>query len=276
MAEQMEFVWGGGKAQAPDERSHDEPIVAAAGGSPQEDRQRLAEALRQALLQGTGMSIQLRITNNSSTILSMKHVTAHQSARVSLHHMFLTAPDSVRKALAHWIRHPKSKSSGHVIDQFIRDHRHLIQGKMRRTGALVTKGRVYDLAEMYQEINRRYFDDAVNAKITWGKWPMRNHRRSIRFGSHETRSNVIRIHPLLDQVFVPPYFVAYIVYHEMLHAYLGVKELPSGRRSMHGREFKAREEAYPEFERAKAWMNSRKNMDTLLGRLSVLQKIARR
>ena len=96
--------------------------------------------------------------------------------------------------------------------------------------------------------------------------PCSSRRRSIRFGSYSAQENVIRIHPLLDQDFVPQYFIRYIVFHEMLHAFLGAHESSSGRRRVHTREFRRRERAYPDYARAVEWESKESNLRRLLNR----------
>jgi hypothetical protein len=54
---------------------------------------------------------------------------------------------------------------------------------------------------------------------------------------------------------VPPYVVEFIVYHEMLHAQLGVEE-QNGRRAVHTRELRRREKLFKEYEKAIAWERS--------------------
>jgi hypothetical protein len=48
----------------------------------------------------------------------------------------------------------------------------------------------------------------------------------------------------------------YIVYHEMLHADLGI-EHNGGRHSYHSREFKRREKLFKHYERSLAWEKKR-------------------
>ena len=99
-----------------------------------------------------------------------------------------------------------------------------------------------------------HFANGVTAAITWGRMPiLGKRRRAIRFGAYFSRGNIIRIHPLLDQAFVPEYFVRYVVFHEMLHAAMETRATGSGRRRVHGGEFKRRERAYPDYDRAIAW-----------------------
>ena len=63
---------------------------------------------------------------------------------------------------------------------------------------------------------------------------------------------MIRINPVLDRKTVPRYFVAFIVYHEMLHASLGAL-LKGTRRNVHSREFRKREKLFKDYENAMAW-----------------------
>jgi hypothetical protein len=53
------------------------------------------------------------------------------------------------------------------------------------------------------------------------------------------------------------------VHHEMLHQAVPAKET-GGRRIVHGREFRRRERAYPDYTRARAWEEA--NLPLLLGR----------
>ena len=91
-------------------------------------------------------------------------------------------------------------------------------------------------------------DGKVSGRITWGRGPKRRSRSSIQYGSWSDSERLIRIHPKLDSARVPGYFVRYIVFHEMLHAIV-IK----GGRVHHNREFRQREQAYPDYKRALAW-----------------------
>jgi hypothetical protein len=60
------------------------------------------------------------------------------------------------------------------------------------------------------------------------------------------------MNPLLDRRTVPRFFVEFIVYHEMLHADIGV-ETRNGRRRVHTWEFRRRERLFREYARAISW-----------------------
>jgi hypothetical protein len=226
--------------------------------------QHIADLLHGELTSATGIDIRLRITNNTSTMMSLRYDSAGRRAIVGLHHMFLEAPEEIRKALSAWIVKPSAKAPGKKLEAYIAERRHLIASKPVKHAVLRTQGQFYDLDALYREVNAACYNNEVAAPITWGRMPTVRRRRSIRFGSYSPGENLIRIHPLLDQEFVPRFFVRYIIFHEMLHAHMGIEETESGRRKIHPPEFRRREAAYVDYDRAVAWMENEKNLRTLL------------
>ena len=223
------------------------------------------ESLRTELEQRTGLRIRLVVTDNTSTVMSVKHDRSSGGAALRLHHMFLGASPDIVKALVTWLRQPGRRTSGTKIDEFIRDNTHLIRERRPRAECMVTRGCCFNLRVLFEEVNRDHFNGTVTAVICWGRYPTtRRRRRSIRFGSYSPNPRLIRIHPLLDQDFVPRYFVRYIVFHEMLHAHLGLVESPSGRTLSHTHEFNRVERVYPDFHRAEAWQRNPANLRKLL------------
>lgn len=221
-------------------------------------------ALRRELETHTGLELRLKITDNRSSVMFVRHDRLSASAQVRLHRMFLEAGDPVVRALATWIRSPRARKAGGVLNAFIREHTHLLRAAPVKTPDCTPQGAHYDLRALYDAVNQAHFDGRVTAPITWGRMPNERRRRSIRFGSYSPREPLIRIHPLLDQDFVPEYFVRYIVFHEMLHADLGIEESESGRRRIHTAEFRRRERAYPDYDRAVAWQAHPPNLRKLL------------
>ena len=115
---------------------------------------------------------------------------------------------------------------------------------------------------LFDELNLRYFGGRIRARITWGPRGRRKRTRdSIKLGSYTFEDELIRIHPVLDAADVPSFFVAWIVYHEMLHQ---VHDIPvvGGRRQFHTPEFMAQESNYEHYERARDW--ERRNLDRIL------------
>jgi len=223
--------------------------------------------LQTELAEASGLPVRVVVTNNTHTVLTLKPMRRGDGVSLRLHHMFLTAGPAVRKALATWIKRPKSEKAGAVIDQYIREHRHLVRAPARRRVRLCSEGAHFDLDALFEEVNDAHFDGQVNARITWGqRGATRRRQRSIRFGSYSADDNLIRIHPCLDRDFVPAYFVRFIVFHEMLHAHLGIEDTPSGRRRIHSPEFKRIEQSHPDYHRAVAWEEASRNVRRLLRR----------
>ncbi len=74
----------------------------------------------------------------------------------------------------------------------------------------------------------------------------------MKTGVYVQDARIIRIHPTLDRPEVPEFYVAAVVFHEMLHQVVAAVEV-NGRRVVHGAEFRRQEHAYPDHLRAKAW-----------------------
>lgn len=111
----------------------------------------------------------------------------------------------------------------------------------------------YNLQQIYDGINAHYFEGKVDACIRW--FGSRNFvpRYRVRLGSYNQRTRVIKIHRLLDKPSVPPYFISYIVYHEMLHHVLPPIRGRRGRRQIHHRAYNAREKEFLEYTEAKEY-----------------------
>jgi len=114
------------------------------------------------------------------------------------------------------------------------------------------RGRYHDLDAILADLRRRYFPTCAEVRIGWGRWSGRTRPRSIRFGAYLPDSQSIRIHPALDQVFVPGYFVEFIVYHELLHHVMPPLRV-NGRYLIHSRTFHQREREFPAYAEAMAW-----------------------
>jgi hypothetical protein len=223
-----------------------------------------ADALRRRIEELSGERIHLALTDNASTMMSFKPARARTAARLRLHHMFLSADSRVIEALAAWMAGRGSRRAGPLLDAFIAAHQHLVTRRAVPVLRLLTRGLHHDLQTYYDDVNSDEFDDSVDAPITWGRLPTTRRRRSIRLGSYSADDSLIRIHPHLDQPWVPDFFVRYIVFHEMLHAHIGIEVGPGGRRRIHTHAFSRRERAYRDFARAMAWHDDPYNLARLL------------
>jgi hypothetical protein len=224
-----------------------------------------AQDLAEALSRRLDRPVRLSVTDNRSTMLSYQR---HQDLLlVRVHHMFLAAPEPVVRAIADYAGRA-SRRAGEAIDRYVRENLAAIREGMRRGPhtSLSTRGRFFDLREIFDRLNATYFGKGIDAHIGWGRSaPTRGRRRTIRMGVYDHSTRTIRIHPALDRREVPAFFVDYLVFHEMLHQAVPGKDR-GRRRQHHGPDFCARERAYPDYERAAAWESE--NVALLLGKPS--------
>jgi predicted metal-dependent hydrolase len=117
-------------------------------------------------------------------------------------------------------------------------------------------GRVYNLNEIYQDLNTAYFDNNSNVEtIGWSK------RKSYtRLGFYDPRRDLLVISKIFDSIQVPKEIVKYLVFHEMLHIKIPSMEI-DGRRRIHSAEFKQLEHRYPNYDAIQKWI--KKNLKRL-------------
>jgi predicted metal-dependent hydrolase len=116
------------------------------------------------------------------------------------------------------------------------------------------EGRFFDLKALFEKVNQKYFRNRLRGyTITWGRKRKQPPRDYFVFGSIQEEDRIIRIHPLLDQRFVPAWFLEYVIYHEMLHAFIPDEFDSSGRRIVHTERFRKRERRFRFFRRARLW-----------------------
>jgi hypothetical protein len=208
-------------------------------------------------------SVNVTLTDNRYTMISVRRIAKEKRYEVRLHHMFVDADPVITRALARYIADNDATAS-RILGDFIDANSDYVRGRSRRapTQVLLTTGEHHDLREIYDELNARYFDNKIDAAITWGPRTGRPRRRnSIKMGSYAVEDRLIRIHRSLDRAFVPRFFVAWIVFHEMLHQVHDIR-VKNGRREFHSKEFLADEAQYEFYEEARLW--ERQNLDALL------------
>jgi predicted metal-dependent hydrolase len=225
----------------------------------EQETDRVAGAL--ALYLPPGKTLELRLTNNHYSMISVRRKS--DGYRLRLHRMFVGCEPRVVRALARYVVHNDRRASS-LLGEYIEENQHIIRRQTRRPRNfnIRTAGRHHDLQVIYDRLNAERFEGALEARITWGPVAARRRRRrSIKMGSFAVEDRIIRIHPALDQECVPSYFVAWIVFHEMLHGKHEVKR-ENGRRRFHTAAFLDEERTFPDYVRACAW--EKQNLDRLL------------
>jgi hypothetical protein len=207
-----------------------------------------------------GKVLGLSLTDNRYSIITVKR--SGDRYQVRIHRMFAGSEPRLVRALARYIVHNDPPASA-LLGDFIEKNQHKItkQAKPSKSLELKTRGKVYDLGEIFRRLNGRYFDGQHPARITWGNTRGVADRRSVKVGSYSVEDRLIRVHPILDQEMVPGYFLDWIVFHEMLHGKHAVRRIGK-RRCFHSPEFALEERKFPEYCRARLWEKA--NLNRLL------------
>ncbi|MDR3624341.1 MAG: hypothetical protein P4L16_04285 [Chlamydiales bacterium] len=212
----------------------------------------LLENVKQRLSDKSGFEFELIINENSSNMLAVLD-KRDKWAKLSLHKMFLEAPESVITAVATYVK-KKDSSAFAVIRSYIHsnlprfDYSHRLDAR-----TLYTNGKVYHLQKVYDEINKKYFESKVKLWITWfDRLPKKNCSRIV-FGQYFEALKLIKINKMLDDRSFPRYFIDYVVYHEILHHVVPSYIDEKGVARVHSKEFKERELIFKDYHRAKAW-----------------------
>lgn len=225
------------------------------------------EALRNELQDRIGAYLsrgraRVIITDNVRTMMSIKR--GHGVYTFRLHHMFVDAPPAILRAAAGYAER-QDRECSNLLRKFIDDNEDAIrQRRSPRNATLDVEGRHHNLQHIFDELNRDYFGGAIRARITWGPRTRRKRgRASIKLGSYTVEDELIRVHPVLDAEDVPRYYLAWVVYHEMLHE---IHDMPvvDGRRIYHTRAFRQAEAKFEHYAEAVLW--ERTNLHKLLDR----------
>lgn len=191
-------------------------------------------------------SVELTITNNRRRMVTARRHDGGYEVRV--HQMFLGADDAAIASLARFCA--GDGRSQDAVQRFIHTNRDVIRSAGRQE-QLRASGRYHNLTALLASSLAMVGDPELDPiRITWGKHS--RGKRSIRLGSYDFERRLIRIHPALDQAWVPRLFVEFVVYHELLHA-LCPPDQGAHRRSVHTPAFRAKERQYPWYEEAVAW-----------------------
>lgn len=114
-----------------------------------------------------------------------------------------------------------------------------------------SKGSIYDLDEIFDDVNAKYFADSIPRPVL--TWSARKTYRIL--GHHDATHDHVAISRSLDSTSVPRYIVEYVVFHEMLHIAHPTKHI-NGRRYNHTPAFRRDERKFLHYDAAEAWIES--------------------
>jgi hypothetical protein len=173
---------------------------------------------------------------------------------ILLHRRFADADLQVWQDLASWLRSGRrARRACQRLDTWL--------DQLRSDGTEPAPppghpGEHHHLPQLTQEVIATHLRDAFEERpiptTTWATRKRSTARRGLRLGSYDSSRDLIRIHPVLDQPAVPGWIVAFVLYHELLHALIPSHR--SGRRLIHhGPTFRAKEHSHPDHQRATNW-----------------------
>ena len=178
---------------------------------------------------------------------------------VRLSDLLESAPESVHHAIAHIllaklykkpiVRAHADRYRRHVSSDVVaKQAEHIRQTRGRKT-ILSAQGRYYDLDEVFESLNTRFFFGLLGRPtLTWSA-----HYSRRMLGHYDAAHNTIMVSLVFDRPDTPRCAIEYLLYHEMLHLKHPVK-VKAGRRCVHSKAFQAEEKLFPELAAAKAYL----------------------
>jgi hypothetical protein len=169
------------------------------------------------------------------------------------------APDTVLRAIAHILlaklyRKPVAPWASTRFRQYVGSeqvcrHAQQIRQSRGRKRWVGPRGNVYDLEEIFEALNTRFFDGLMGRPLL--TWSAHAARRTL--GHYDAAHNTIVVSRIFDRPQVPRYAVEYLVYHEMLHLKHPVR-MRGSRRCVHPRAFQLEERQFPQLQEAKLYL----------------------
>lgn len=156
---------------------------------------------------------------------------------------FITADEEVKSALVQTAMGNKDSQLVKKIRQYSKSTAYKsISSALQKAdhpNKLSARGETRNLEEIFRKVNKEYFQNELDLpRLLWSK-----RRSARRMGAYDPDSDTITLNNRLDSSDIPTLVVEYIMYHEMLHKKLGIRE-SNGRRYAHTAEFKKAEKRF--------------------------------
>lgn len=173
-----------------------------------------------------------------------------------LHRIFRDAPVEILEALVrlHFVSNHRAERRRLIalVRHHVTQNAAAISPRVRvrrRRLTLQPHGIYVNLDAIFEEMNRRFFGERVQASITWSRSVNRRQMGSCR---EDSGKQVIVINRLLDNPQVPQYYLNFLVIHEMLHC-VYPRRIVNGRIVRHPKEMREFERKLPFYRQAIAW-----------------------
>ncbi len=198
------------------------------------------------------------------------HVTTTPDNKKSLvlPALLRNAPEEIKKAVISWtlLKKPRLKKNrknyhtqkkhlertvwDYLTTQGVTSKRRVITDPQKFLHK--TKGITYDLQELFDEINRYYFNGQLTSYIRWGTYSSKTSYQLHFTDTNGNKCSLITIAGVYDHPKVPEYAIKGVVFHEMLHIAIPPYK-KNGRNVMHGPEYKRAEKSYLYLKKWQRW-----------------------
>ncbi len=176
--------------------------------------------------------------------------------RVRISDLLASAPAPVMEALAYILlcklyRKPIARMYNHRFRLYLnrRDMRrqaNLVRQIRGRKFVSGPKGAVYNLEEIFERLNREFFDGLMGMpRLGWSRGVSRS-----MLGHFDPSHNAIVVSRIFDRPGCPELGLEYVMFHEMLHLQYPVDH-NGVRRRVHTKEFREAEKKFPRLKEAK-------------------------
>ncbi len=202
------------------------------------------------------LDIRFRRFTSLNTTIRLREGRLH----VRLSDLLECAPEPVHQAIAHILlaklykKLPISRAHAdryrrYISSETVARQAERIRQTRGRKRILTAKGRNYDLDEVFESLNARFFHGLMGRPtLTWSA----HHARRM-LGHYDAAHNTIMVSRVFDRADTPRCAVEYLLYHEMLHLKHPVR-VKAGRRCVHPRAFQEEEQLFPELDAAKSYL----------------------
>ena len=170
---------------------------------------------------------------------------------ITINEAYLFADEMVWKALVHFLLGKRDKAERQIIRKYSASPEFssvidLLESPFNEVEAV---GDEVDLEAVFLRVNNSCFNGALaRPRLEWSR---RKTRRQ--FGYYKPGPDILGISRTLDDASIPVFVIDFVMYHELLHKRLGIKE-KNGRMIAHSRIFREAERAFPQYQKAQKWL----------------------
>ena len=178
------------------------------------------------------------------------------------------APENIKMALIEWALLPsaRNRDKGREIRLRQKQLETTVWEYLESTGItyhnqtridpakviLETRGCIYDLQEVFDTLNSRWFHGELKSLVRWGCTGTTTSYQTSRTAPDGRKYNLITIAGAYDHREVPRFAIEAVMYHEMLH--IAIPPVRSrNRRIIHSRAFTKAEQAFPDYSKWHKW-----------------------